>query len=202
MLERIAWDLRELRQQWALVGGLAVGARSEPRFTRAVDLAIAVGSDHDAEQLVHRLQRRGYSLVSMFEHRPTGRIATVRLYSPAAPGLLVDLLFAASGVETETVGAASPETVMAHLRLPVAQRSHLLAMKVVAAHPDRRPQDFADIRALLAEASPAEISAVEALLRLVAKRGFSGRADLPKRWKKALARFRPSVPKGRGPTRR
>ena len=38
-------------QRLALVGGLAVSARAEPRFTRDVDLAVAVVSDDEAERL-------------------------------------------------------------------------------------------------------------------------------------------------------
>ncbi len=34
---------------FALVGGLAVSARSEPRFTRDIDLAVAVDGDQQAE---------------------------------------------------------------------------------------------------------------------------------------------------------
>lgn len=30
---------------WAVIGGLAVSVRAEPRFTRDVDLAVAVESD-------------------------------------------------------------------------------------------------------------------------------------------------------------
>ncbi len=189
VVERIARDLEDLDQRWALVGGLAVGARAEPRFTRDVDLAVAADSDADAEQLVHALQQRGYRLVTMFEHEPTGHIGTVRFVSPAAPGILVDLLFAASGVEAEVVAAASLATVMTDFRLPVAQRTHLLAMKLVAAHPDRRPQDFIDIATLLEDATKADLAAVSRLLRLVKKRGFASGANLELKWKQSLARF-------------
>ena len=36
-----------------LVGGLAVSVRCDPRFTRDVDLAIALQNDTQAEALVH-----------------------------------------------------------------------------------------------------------------------------------------------------
>jgi hypothetical protein len=188
-LRRLAADLRELKQRWALVGGLAVGVRAEPRFTRDVDVVIAVDADSEAERLVLQLRMRGYVLRTMLEHVPTGRIGTVRLTTPSAPGILVDLLFAASGIEPEVVAAARPATVMRHLRLPVARRSHLLAMKVLAAHPDRRPQDFLDIRALLQEAAPSERALTTALLKVMTRRGFSGRKDLLVEWRAALRRF-------------
>lgn len=43
-LRRVAKDLTGLRQRWALVGGFAVSARSEPRFTRDVDIVVAVAN--------------------------------------------------------------------------------------------------------------------------------------------------------------
>jgi hypothetical protein len=48
-LIRLDTDLRELGARWALVGGLAVSARAEPRTTRDIDVAIVVGSDSEAE---------------------------------------------------------------------------------------------------------------------------------------------------------
>jgi hypothetical protein len=41
--------LRRLDRRFALVGGLAVSARAEPRMTRDADLAVVVNDDHDAE---------------------------------------------------------------------------------------------------------------------------------------------------------
>ncbi len=61
-LTRVASDLTSLGQAWALVGGLAVAVRGEPRFTRDVDIAVAVRGDEDFEALAHSLQRRGYRL--------------------------------------------------------------------------------------------------------------------------------------------
>lgn len=107
-LRRIAEDLRKLDKSWALVGGLAVGARAEPRTTRDVDLAIAVADDQEAESLVFRLQSLGYAVLVVLEQDATGRLATVRLRPPSEPegGVLVDLLFASSGIEPEITRAA------------------------------------------------------------------------------------------------
>jgi hypothetical protein len=41
-LKQTAHLLDTHRQPWALVGGLAVSVRVEPRFTRDIDLAVAV----------------------------------------------------------------------------------------------------------------------------------------------------------------
>jgi hypothetical protein len=49
------------------------------RFTRDVDLVIAVAGDRDAEQVVHALQQRGYDVQALVEQEAAGRLATARL---------------------------------------------------------------------------------------------------------------------------
>jgi hypothetical protein len=114
------------------VGGLAVGVRTEPRFTRDADVAVSVADDGDAEGLIRELQASGYQIVSLVEQEATRRLATVRLIPPGERerGVVVDLLFASSGIEPEVVKAADPVEVMAGLRVPVAQTGHLIALKV------------------------------------------------------------------------
>ena len=51
-LARLVADLDSLDVGWALVGGLAVSTRVEPRFTRDVDVVVAARSDGDAEQII------------------------------------------------------------------------------------------------------------------------------------------------------
>jgi hypothetical protein len=62
-------DLAALEQRYALVGGLAVSARTEPRTTRDVDIAVAVDDDSAAEALIFALQQRGYSVAAVIEWR-------------------------------------------------------------------------------------------------------------------------------------
>lgn len=47
-------DLSDVHPQFAVVGGLAVSARAEPRLTRDVDFAIAVANDSVAESIILR----------------------------------------------------------------------------------------------------------------------------------------------------
>jgi hypothetical protein len=126
-LRRIAQDLQGTGRSWALVGGLAVSARAEPRTTRDVDLAVAVSGDREAESLVFRLQTLGYSVLAVLEQGATGRLATVRFRPPQEKegGVLVDLLFASSGIEPEIVSAAEDLDILPNLRVPVARLSHL-----------------------------------------------------------------------------
>jgi hypothetical protein len=66
-LRRIVADLRELQRQFALVGGLAVSARTEPRLTRDADLVVLVADDRDAEALVRDLQGRGWRVLAALD---------------------------------------------------------------------------------------------------------------------------------------
>ncbi|SGZ70126.1 Nucleotidyl transferase of uncharacterised function (DUF1814) [Mycobacterium tuberculosis] len=76
-LRRVAKDLTGLRQRWALVGGFAVSARSEPRFTRDVDIVVAVANDDAAESLVRQLLTQQYHLLASVEQDAARRLAAV-----------------------------------------------------------------------------------------------------------------------------
>lgn len=65
VLMQAAADLDAIGARWAVIGGLAVAFRAEPRFTKDIDLAVAVADDEEAEGIVNRLQVRGYALTSL-----------------------------------------------------------------------------------------------------------------------------------------
>ncbi len=94
----IVGDLDGQGSAWALVGGLAVSARTEPRTTRDVDVAVAAPDDAVAESMIWSLTRAGYTVAGAVEQTDTQRLATVRLRPPSshASGVIVDLLFASS----------------------------------------------------------------------------------------------------------
>jgi len=176
-LRRIFAQLGDAGVPCALIGGLAVSARAEPRTTRDVDVAISTDGDNAAEQLVFHLQSRGYVVGMLLEQENTGRISTVRLTRESERAVYIDLLFASSGIEPEIVAAAEQLVVLEDVTVPVATRAHLIAMKVLARDDRNRPQDFDDLRALLAEASADELNSARAALELVEARGFNrGRA--------------------------
>ena len=182
ILRSAALDLAELRLRWALVGGLAVSARTEPRFTRDVDLVIAVRGDQDAEQAVHAFQRRGYRVHALVEQEAAGRPATARLVSRGEDeaGFVLDVLFASSGIEPEVAGSAEPLEILPGLRIPVANVGHLLALKLLSRDDRTRPQDQVDLVQLLRVAQPGDIEVARHAVALIHSRGFQRDRDLPR----------------------
>jgi hypothetical protein len=161
----------------ALVGGLAVSARTEPRFTRDLDFAIAVTTDNEAAHYVFRLRQSGYEIVTALEQTAQHRLSTIRLRH-GGRGPVVDLLFAACGIEVEIVQAAEPLEIAAGVVADVAQVGHLIAMKLVSRDPGRRPHDQQDLVNLAAVADDAEWQRAEAAVELIVQRGFSRGRDL------------------------
>ena len=117
--------------------------------------------------------------MALVEQEETDRLATARLVPPGEDeaGVVIDLLFASSGVEPEIVAAADRIAVMAGLDLPVAQTGHLIAAKLLA-EDEGRPTDRADLAALIAVAEPAELDRARAAVRLLSERGFDRGRDL------------------------
>ncbi|HVS66741.1 MAG TPA: nucleotidyl transferase AbiEii/AbiGii toxin family protein [Thermoanaerobaculia bacterium] len=166
-----------------MVGGLAVSARAEPRFTRDVDLAVAVDDDAHAERLVRSLQSAGYLPLEVIEQEATGRLATVRLQPPGGDehGVVLDLLFASSGIEPELVARATSLEVFPELALPVARLSDLIAVNVLARDDEERPQDAADLCALKARAADSDLVEARRALELISgyhrNRGLRARLE-------------------------
>jgi hypothetical protein len=171
VLRQAAADLEAIGARWAVIGGLAVAFRSEPRFTRDVDLAVAVADDQEAEGIVNRLQVRGYALSALVEQDYVNRLATARLIRPqaGASSAFIDLLFASSGIEGEIVRRADRLEVLPDLFMPVASAGHLIALKALAG----RHQDLTDLGYLIASASAADLDEAAAAAALIEERGFN-----------------------------
>ncbi|MBP7777145.1 MAG: nucleotidyl transferase AbiEii/AbiGii toxin family protein [Acidobacteria bacterium] len=177
-LRQTARLLDARHQSWALVGGLAVSIRAEPRFTRDIDLAVAVADDEAAESLVADFVAATYTLKLSLEQRALGRLAAVRLLPPGQPeeGVVIDLLFTSSGIEPEICRDAERLEIAPGLTVPVAQAGHLVAMKVLALAPDR-PQDGVDLRALVAQLTQEDRRrAIDAVARIEARGANRGKA--------------------------
>ncbi len=164
----------------AVVGGLGVSARTEPRFTRDADVCVAVDDDMETEALVRTLQAEGYRVLALVEQEAAARIATVRLAPPleSGHGVVLDLLFASSGVEPEVVDSADDMELFEGVRAPIATVSSLIALKVLSRDDARRPQDRVDLAALLGVASTADLAQATRLLGLIQDRGYGRGREL------------------------
>jgi predicted nucleotidyltransferase len=177
MLRQASSDLDALGARWAVVGGLAMTARTRPRYTDDVDFAVAVADDKAAESLVYRMCIRGYAIGSEpLEQDYTDRLSTVRLIKPVrgAAAIYTDLLFASSGIENEIARDAERLTIIPGLKLPVATVPHLIAIKVLAG----RAKDLLDLAWLVQAASESDLAAAKDALKLITKRGYNREKDL------------------------
>jgi hypothetical protein len=174
-LVAICGEMVRLGRRFALVGGLAVSVRAEVRFTRDVDIVVLVTDDPDAESLTYHLRSAGYSAIASVEHEVRHRLSTVRLMSPS--GVKVDLLFASSGIETETVDRATSVEFGSAGTVPVACAEELLAMKVLSMA-DNRLQDRIDAQRLLQFTPELDVARVRENLALITARGYSREQDL------------------------
>lgn len=184
-LRRAVADLNALKIRWALVGGLAISVRAIPRFTKDLDFAVAVAGDPEAEGVVHKLGGRGYRPVEVLEQEYVKRMSGVRL-ERGGSGVVVDLLFASSGIEGEVVAAATRLEVLPQLTAPVATTGHLIALKVLAG----RNQDLTDLEALLPDASAADLDVARSAVRLIQARGFNREQDVVADLDKLIADMR------------
>ena len=159
----------------AVVGGLAVSARTEPRFTRDADICVAVEDDAEAEALIRGLQRQDFAVEAVVEQEATGRIASARLVAtrPSEAGVVLDLLFASSGIEADIVAGAETMELFEGLVAPIATVPALIALKVLARDDARRPQDRVDLVSLLAVANSADLAETRRLLALIEERGYA-----------------------------
>lgn len=172
-LRKAVADLDALKVRWALIGGLAISVRSVPRFTKDLDFAVAVADDSEAEDVVHRLRERGYQPVEIFEQDYVERLSGVRL-ERGGSDVIVDLLFASSGIENEVVASATRLQMLPRLSAPVATTGHLIALKILAG----RNQDLTDLGALIPAASQGDLDTAREAVRLIQARGFNREQDV------------------------
>ncbi|HTR92362.1 MAG TPA: nucleotidyl transferase AbiEii/AbiGii toxin family protein [Trebonia sp.] len=176
VLRQAAADLDAIGARWAVIGGLAVAFRAEPRFTKDVDLAVAVANDKEAEDIVNRMQVRGYALTALVEQDYVNRLATARLVRPKAgtSSAFIDLLFSNSGIEDEIVRRADRLEVLPDVFMPVASIGHLIALKVLAG----RHQDLTDLGYLIPVATEADLGEAKASAVRIQELGYNRGQDL------------------------
>jgi len=132
------------------------------------------------------MQDAGYFVETLVEQTRTHRLATARLRRSKGSDVIVDLLFASSGIERELISRASVLELLPSVELKVASVGDLLAVKVLARDDRTRPQDWDDLRALLAVATAEDRVQARESLRLISKRGFGRGRPLLKLWTEAL----------------
>jgi predicted nucleotidyltransferase len=175
-LRKLQVDLRHFGLRWAMIGGLAVSLRGEPRTTKDLDVAIAVTGNRQAESVVRDFTSRGYRLDAVREHLELKRLVSVGLVAavPETRGIVVDLMFASSGIEKEVVAASEILEVSPGISLPVATTAHLLALKTLAG----RPKDVSDFITLTQHAGERDLLKAREALELIARRGYNRDKDL------------------------
>jgi hypothetical protein len=101
------------------------------------------------------------------------RLSGVRLVRKGSD-VVVDLLFASSGIENEVVASAERLEVLPRLTAPVATTAHLIALKVLPG----RGQDLTDLGYLIPSASPTDLDAARDAVKLIQARGFDRGQDI------------------------
>jgi hypothetical protein len=117
-------------------------------------------------------------------------ISAGRLLSEEFPGIYLDLLFAASGIESEVVNSADLVEILPNLEVKVASLSSLIAMKVLSSTNKHRRQDLLDLDNLIKDASEDEITEAGKLIQLIEDRGYNHNQDLSKLYLKMLSESR------------
>ena len=160
----------------ALIGGLAVSLRGQPRMTVDVDLVV-LATVEEALQLVHELD--GTCFAPLFPG--VEEVVTKSFILPLrhrSTGIRVDLAIGMSGFEQRAVHRATPVTI-GGTRIPVVSIEDLLVMKALAG----RPQDDQDIRGLVA--AQRDVIDWSACLELAEKLGEAADLDIVSRLRAA-----------------
>jgi hypothetical protein len=120
--------------------------------------------------------------VEIHEQDYVERLSGVRL-ARRGSDVVVDLLFASSGIENEVVSSADHLEVLPQLMAPVATTGHLIALKVLAG----RNQDLTDLGYLIPAASPADLAGARDAVALIQSRGFGREQDVAVDLEKLIA---------------
>ena len=129
--------------EFALIGGLAVSLRGQPRMTVDVDL-VMLSDVERALELVREIDSTPFAPLFPGVEEVVARSSILPLRHRTT-GIRVDVAIGMSGFERQAVRRAAPVSIGA-VRVPVVATEDLLVMKALAG----RPQDEEDIRGLIA----------------------------------------------------
>ncbi len=135
--------LQQHQMPYAVIGGIAVSLRGEPRVTADVDLVIAADIG-GAVQLLDALEQTSFEPLC-----PGVREVVERAYilplRHSLSGVRVDIAIGMSGFERQVIVRATPVD-FGDFSAAIATAEDLLIMKVLAG----RPQDIQDARGIIA----------------------------------------------------
>ena len=182
-LSQVKTIFQNLEYPWALVGGLAVSTRCEPRFTNDLDLVISVASDEQAESLTFKLIKAGGSLEFALDQDEQKRLSMVSLKFNKVSPSSIDLLFASSGIEQEITQQSELIEVFPNLIIPVASLAHLAALKLLSVSL-KRMKDLSDLSNLKAVMTDQDFEQTLIACQLITKRGYHRGLDLEARYQR------------------
>ncbi len=136
----IAEVLAEARIEYALIGGHAVNAWVEPRFTADIDVTMTAGAPQ-LDRLTIALERRGFRIAAQYgEEQPSGP-DFVRFVSED-PRAVLELQSAKTRLQEDVIRRAHRDA----RGLRVATPEDLIVLKLIA----NRPRDRIDLIGLCA----------------------------------------------------
>lgn len=157
----LTW-LGEAGHPFVLIGGIAVGILARPRATKDVD-ALIWADEPEWPGLLQFGRKHGFTLRMKDGLEFAGRTRVLLLLHQPS-GVPVDLLCGMLPFEQEIVRKGVEKT---HLGLPVRvpRPEDLIVMKALA----NRPQDLADIAAILAAHESLDLRKIRRMTRQLAK---------------------------------
>jgi hypothetical protein len=137
-LRKVTAELEDFKARgeefdYAIIGGLAVGAWGFPRATRDIDLLISSGAP--PESLLSFFTRRGYG-TELSRHPGDPLPLMIKLQSPGKPGRTVEIDIIVSTRRWETEMVANAHTVrLGQSRIRVARPEDIICLKLRAGGP-------------------------------------------------------------------
>jgi predicted nucleotidyltransferase len=175
--------------RYALIGGLAVSFRTVERATKDIDFVVAATPDCDSERIIRSFAELGFVVETLLERKRVNNIATVRLLGDEYPGIYLDLLVDATGIENEVVDSSEAIDVLPELSVNIASLASLIALKTLSSVNEQRVQDLIDLKNLIGEANCEELEQAAVLVGLIQDRGYSTEVNLKERYLEFRKRF-------------
>lgn len=126
--------------RYLVVGGYAVAVHGHPRYTKDIDIWIAM-DEENARRMVSALQDFGFGSLGL---KPDDFLTPDQIIQLGYPPARIDLLTTLAGVEFETCYASRVEVVLDGVPVSFIDIENLKKNKRAAG----RPQDLADLKNL------------------------------------------------------